>query len=586
MTIYTAPVEEMMFLFDNLKDNQRYKEIEKYKEINSELVKGILEEAAKINQELILPLAKAGDENPCVYENGVVRTPPGYKEVYKKFIEDGWTSLSCDPKYGGQGIPKTVSTFFEEMLSSSSLAFKLYSELSIGAYNCILTHAEQSIKDKFLPKIVEGKWSGTMCLTEPQCGTDLGLLKTKAVPKDDGTYEITGQKIFITSGDHDLTENIIHLVLARTTDAPKGTKGISLFLVPKFEVSDDGVVGSRNGVSTNSIESKMGIKGSPTCVLNFENSKGIMIGPENKGLNSMFTMMNLERIVVGVQGLGIAETAYQNAVAYSKERKQGKANNSKNGETDLIIKHADIRRSLMNMKSIIEGQRSFAFWLSQQIDVSLSHDDKDVRGDASNMVALLTPVIKSFFTDNGVEITNDAIQVFGGYGYTKDQGIEQLFRDNRITPIYEGTNSFQAIDLVYRKISSEGIFENFIKSMDNEIKNYKNEKNLESFLNIFEKYKEILISFTKWMREKINSNKDDASAACNDYLKVLGYTALAFAWIKTLKISFEKQNSNKEFYDDKINTGKYYFEKILPRAQSHYVVGTSGSHTTMNAKFN
>ena len=586
MTIYTAPVEEMMFLFDNLKDNQRYKEIEKYKEINSELVKGILEEAAKINQELILPLAKAGDENPCVYENGVVRTPPGYKEVYKKFIEDGWTSLSCDPKYGGQGIPKTVSTFFEEMLSSSSLAFKLYSELSIGAYNCILTHAEQSIKDKFLPKIVEGKWSGTMCLTEPQCGTDLGLLKTKAVPRNDGTYEITGQKIFITSGDHDLTENIIHLVLARTTDAPKGTKGISLFLVPKFEVTDDGVVGSRNGVSTNSIESKMGIKGSPTCVLNFENSKGVMIGPKNKGLSSMFTMMNLERIVVGVQGLGIAETAYQNAVAYSKERKQGKANNSKNGETDLIIKHADIRRSLMNMKSIIEGQRSFAFWLSQQIDVSLSHDDKNVRGDASNMVALLTPVIKSFFSDNGVEITNDAIQVFGGYGYTKDQGIEQLFRDNRITPIYEGTNSVQAIDLVYRKISSEGIFENFIKSMDNEIKNYKSEKNLENFLNIFEKYKEILVSFTKWMREKINSNKDDASAACNDYLKVLGYTALAFAWIKTLKISFEKQNTNKEFYEDKINTGKYYFEKILPRAQSHYIVGTSGSHTTMNAKFN
>ena len=586
MTIYTAPVEEMMFLFDNLKDNQRYNEIEKYKEINSELVKGILEEAAKINQELILPLAKAGDENPCVYENGVVRTPPGYKEVYKKFIEDGWTSLSCDPKYGGQGIPKTVSTFFEEMLSSSSLAFKLYSELSIGAYNCILTHAEQSIKDKFLPKIVEGKWSGTMCLTEPQCGTDLGLLKTKAVPKNDGTYEITGQKIFITSGDHDLTENIIHLVLARTTDAPKGTKGISLFLVPKFEVTDDGVVGSRNGVSTNSIESKMGIKGSPTCVLNFENSKGVMIGPKNKGLSSMFTMMNLERIVVGVQGLGIAETAYQNAVAYSKERKQGKANNSKNGETDLIIKHADIRRSLMNMKSFIEGQRSFAFWLSQQIDVSLSHDDKNVRGDASNMVALLTPVIKSFFSDNGVEITNDAIQVFGGYGYTKDQGIEQLFRDNRITPIYEGTNSVQAIDLVYRKISSEGIFENFIKSMDNEIKNYKSEKNLENFLNIFEKYKEILVSFTKWMREKINSNKDDASAACNDYLKVLGYTALAFAWIKTLKISFEKQNTNKEFYEDKINTGKYYFEKILPRAQSHYIVGTSGSHTTMNAKFN
>ena len=547
MTTYTAPVDEMMFLFDNLKDNKRYNEIEKYKEINSELVKGILEEAAKINQDLILPLAKSGDENPCVYENGVVRTPPGYKEVYKKFIEDGWTSLSCDPKYGGQGIPKTVSTFFEEMLSSSCLSFKLYSELSIGAYNCILTHAEQNIKDKFLPKMVEGKWSGTMCLTEPQCGTDLGLLKTKAVLQEDGTYNITGQKIFITSGDHDLTENIIHLVLARISDAPKGTKGISLFLVPKYNVTDDGKVGTRNGVSTNSIESKMGIKGSPTCVLNFENSKGIMIGPKNKGLNSMFTMMNLERIVVGIQGLGIAETAFQNALAYSKDRKQGKANNSANGETDLIIRHADIRRSLMNMKSIIEGQRSFAFWLSQQIDVSLSHDNKEVRDDASNMVALLTPVIKSFFTDNGMDITNDAIQVFGGYGYTKDQGIEQLFRDNRITPIYEGTNSVQAIDLVYRKIANEGIFENFISVIDNEIKSFGDVKDINNLINVFDKYKEILVSFTKWMREKIKANKDDASAACNDYLKVLGYTAVAFSWLKTMKISHENKDKNRDF---------------------------------------
>ena len=586
MTIYNAPVEEMMFLFDNLKDNKNYNEIEKYKEINSELVKGILEEAAKINQELILPLSKSGDENPCVYENGVVRTPPGYKEVYKKFIEDGWTSLSCDPKYGGQGVPKTVSTFFEEMLSSSSLAFKLYSELSIGAYNCILSHADEKIKNNFLPKIVEGKWSGTMCLTEPQCGTDLGLLKTKAILKDDGKYEISGQKIFITSGDHDLTENIIHLVLARTPDSPKGTKGISLFLVPKFEVNEDGTLGPRNGVNTNSIESKMGIKGSPTCVLNFENSKGIMIGPKNKGLNSMFTMMNLERIVVGIQGLGIAETAYQNALAYSKERKQGKSNNSKNGETDLIIKHADIRRSLLNMKSIIEGQRSFAFWLSQQVDVSLSHDDKSVKEKASNMVALLTPVIKSFFTDNGVEITNDAIQVFGGYGYTKDQGIEQLFRDNRITPIYEGTNSVQAIDLVFRKIASIGIFEEYINSIDNELSENEKSENLKEYINIFGKYKEILISFTKWLREKISTNKDDASAACNDYLKVFGYISLSFAWLKIMKKSFEKIDQNKKFYEDKINTGKYYFEKILPRAQSHYITGVSGSETTMNAKFN
>ena len=424
MTTYSAPVEDMMFLFEHLKDNKHYNEIEKYKEVNSELVKDILDEAAKINQDLILPLAKVGDENPCVYENGVVRTPPGYKDVYSKYIQDGWTSLSCDPKYGGQGMPKTVSTFFEEMLSSASLSFKLYSELSIGAYNCILHHGSDEIKNKFLPKIVEGKWSGTMCLTEPQCGTDLGLIKTKAVKDENGLYKISGQKIFITSGDHDLTDNIIHLVLARTPDAPKGTRGISLFLVPKFWVDDNGSVGPRNGVNTVSIESKMGIKGSPTCVLSFENASGFMIGPENKGLNSMFTMMNLERIVVGIQGLGISETAYQTALSYSKERKQGKSNDNTNGETDLIIKHADIRRSLMNMKSIIEGERSLAFWMSQQVDVSLNHSSSEVKKNASGIVALLTPVIKSFFTDMGMEITNEAIQIFGGYGFTKDQGIE------------------------------------------------------------------------------------------------------------------------------------------------------------------
>jgi len=323
MPTYTAPVEDMMFLFEKLRNNQNYNEIEKYQEVTPELVKDILEEAAKINQNIILPLAKAGDENPTVLENGVVITPPGYKEAYKKFIEDGWVSLSCDPEYGGQGMPKTISSFFDEMLSAASLSFKLYSELSIGAYNCILHHGSDSIKKKFLPNMVKGTWSGTMCLTEPVCGTDLGLLKTKAVEQSDGTYKLTGQKIFITSGDQDLTENIIHLVLARTPDAPAGTKGISLFLVPKVQVKEDGSLGSRNGVSTNSIESKMGIKGSATCVLNFDGAIGYIIGPKNKGLNSMFTMMNLERIVVGLQGLGLSEIAYQNALNYSKERKQG-----------------------------------------------------------------------------------------------------------------------------------------------------------------------------------------------------------------------------------------------------------------------
>jgi len=586
MTTYSAPVEDMMFLFEHLRDNKNYNEIERYKEINTDLVKDILQEAAKINQELIFPLAKVGDENPCVYENGVVRTPPGYKEVYSKFIEDGWTSLSCDPKYGGQGMPKTVSTFFEEMLSSSSLSFKLYSELSLGAYNCILHHGSEEIKNRYLPKIVEGKWSGTMCLTEPQCGTDLGLIKTKAIKDGNSSYKLNGQKIFITSGDHDLTENIIHLVLAKIPDAPKGTKGISLFLVPKFWVYDDGTIGSRNGVDTSSIETKMGIKGSSTCVLNFENATGYMIGPENKGLSSMFTMMNLERIVVGIQGLGISETAYQTALNYSKERKQGKANNNTSTDTDLIIKHADIRRSLMNMKSIIEGERSLAFWMSQQVDVSLNHPETSVRKKASEIVGLLTPVIKSFFTDMGMEITNEAIQIFGGYGFTKDQGVEQLFRDNRITPIYEGTNSVQAMDLVFRKITEKNVFESFVKNIDDEIEiSRKNEKLNRHITNVFE-LKDTLLNFTRWIDPKGSTPKNDISASCNDYLKFFGYFCLAFIWLKILRKSYENYKSNKEFYDEKINTGNYYFDKIIPRADSHYRSAISGSKFTMGAKFN
>ncbi len=585
MTIYNAPVEDMMFLFDNLKDNKNYKEIDKFKEINSDLVKDILDQAAKINQEIVHPLAKIGDDSPCVYENGIVRSPPGYKEAYKKFITDGWTSLSCDPKYGGQGMPKTVSTFFEEMLSSASLSFKLYSELSIGAYNCILHHADQKIKDKFLPKIVEGKWSGTMCLTESQCGTDLGLIKTKAIKNDDGSYSLTGQKIFITSGDHDLTENIIHLVLAKIPGAPSGTKGISLFLVPKFNVNENGSIGSRNGVSTLSIETKMGIKGSPTCVLNFDNAKGYLIGKENKGLSSMFTMMNLERIIVGIQGLGIAETAYQNSLAYSKERKQGKSNDNKNNETDLIIKHADIRRSLMNMKSIIEGQRSLAFWLSQQVDVSLNHSNEEIRKEADEMVSLMTPVVKSFFSDMGMEITNEAIQVFGGYGYTRDQGIEQLYRDNRITPIYEGTNSVQAIDLVFRKVLTNKILDKFVNLIRNEIKSNNDNPELKRLINILEKKIIILLDFAKWLEEKLKVQKDDVSAACNDFLKVLGYVALGFSWLKMTKISFENSNKNKDFYYEKINTAKYFFDKIFPRVDSHFQSAITGSDSIMKAKF-
>ncbi|ARJ48399.1 acyl-CoA dehydrogenase C-terminal domain-containing protein [Candidatus Pelagibacter sp. RS39] len=587
MPSYTAPVDDMMFLFEKLRNNQKYNELEKYKEVTSDLVKDILQEAAKINQNLILPLAKAGDENPAVLENGVVRTPPGYKEAYKKYIEDGWTSLSCDPKYGGQGMPKTVSAFFDEMLSSASLSFKLYSELSIGAYNCINHHATDEIKNKYLPKIVEGKWSGTMCLTEPVCGTDLGLLRTKAKKQTDGTYKISGQKIFITSGDHDLTENIIHLVLARADDSPEGTKGISLFLVPKFVVKDDGTIGPRNGISTGSIETKMGIKGSATCVLNFDDATGYMIGAKEKGLSAMFTMMNLERIVVGIQGLGISEIAYQNSLTYAKERKQGKSNNSKskNG-ADFIIEHADIRRTLLNMKSIIEGERALCFWLSQQTEVSLNHPDEKTRQEALDYVSLMTPVVKSLFTDLAMEITSDAMQIHGGYGYTKDQGIEQLYRDNRITPIYEGTNSVQASDLVFRKLSNKNgnIINKFLDQVKSECKT-DNEK-IEPFLSEFNKNLDTLKKFSDWMTDKAKTEKDDVSAAANDYLKTLGYVSIAYAWIKVLEVSFKDYEENKNFYNDKIDTARFYFDKVLPRAEQHYKSAISGSSNIMNFKFN
>ena len=586
MPSYTAPVEDMMFLFEKLRDNKNYNELEKYKEVSVDLVKDILEEAAKINQNIILPLAKVGDENPAVLENGVVRTPPGYKEAYQKYIQDGWTSLSCDPKYGGQGMPKTVSAFFDEMLSSASLSFKLYSELSIGAYNCIHHHASEEIKNKYLPKIVEGKWSGTMCLTEPICGTDLGLLKTKAEKQTDGTYKLSGQKIFITSGDQDLTENIIHLVIARATDSPAGTKGISLFLVPKFKVNDDGSVGPRNGISTGSIESKMGIKGSATCVLNFDGATGYMIGKKDKGLSAMFTMMNLERIVVGIQGLGISEIAYQNSLAYAKERKQGKTNNtqSSNG-ADFIIEHADIRKSLLNMKSIIEGERALCFWLSQQTEVSLNHPDEKIRQEASDYVSLMTPVVKSLFTDLGMEITNDAMQIFGGYGYTKDQGIEQLYRDNRITPIYEGTNSVQAADLVFRKLSNKNgnIIKNFLDLIKSETNS--NDDRIKPFIVKFGYYLDILSRFSEWTIEKAKTDKNDVSAGANDYLKTLGYVSVAYAWIKVLEVSFKNFDENKKFYEDKIDTAKFYFDKVLPRAELHHKSAISGSSNIMNFKF-
>tara|TARA_Y100000590_G_scaffold180443_1_gene205648 strand:- start:451 stop:2229 length:1779 start_codon:yes stop_codon:yes gene_type:complete len=589
MTTYKAPVEDMMFLFNELLDNKHFKEINQYKEVNAELVQSIILEAAKMTENIVFPLAKSGDDYGCKLENGVVRTPPGYKEAYEKFILDGWTSLACDPKYGGQGLPKSISIFFDEMMTSASLSFKLYSELSHGAYNCIYHHASEELKNKFLPKMVEGKWSGTMCLTESHCGTDLGILKTKAVPQNDSTYKITGQKIFISCGDHDLTENIIHLVLARLPDAPAGTKGISLFLVPKFIVNKDGSTGSRNGVSTGSIEQKMGIKGNATCVLNFDEALGYLVGDKNKGLNAMFTMMNLERIVVGIQGIGISETAYQNALIYALDRKQGRKDRrqpTKDDPADPIIVHADVRKSILFMRSLIEGERALAFWLSQNADVMLKHSDPIVKENASDLVALMTPAIKSFFTDIGVEITNNAMQVYGGHGYIKEHGMEQLVRDIRIAPIYEGTNAVQAIDLVLRKLTmKEGkVINSYLAHIDEEIDKFDSNNNLKEFCSSLKKYNGTLRELTSWIQNNLKTNQDDVNAAATEYLNIFSLVSIGLMWLKMADVAHRKISENNNFYKSKIDCANVFFTRILTRIDAYSNIKTS-SKTIMNFNF-
>ena len=589
MTIYKAPTEDMMFLFNELLDNKHFNEIDEYKEVNSELVQSIISEAAKMTENIVFPLAKSGDDYGCKLENGVVRTPPGYKEAYEKFIVDGWTSLACDPKYGGQGLPKSISIFFDEMMTSASLSFKLYSELSHGAYNCIYHHASEELKNKFLPKMVEGKWSGTMCLTESHCGTDLGILKTKALPQNDSTYKITGQKIFISCGDHDLTENIIHLVLARLPDAPLGTKGISLFLVPKFNINEDGSIGIRNGVTTGSIEQKMGIKGNATCVLNFDEALGYLVGEKNKGLNAMFTMMNLERIVVGIQGIGLSETAYQNALIYALDRKQGRKDRrqpTKEDPADPIIVHADVRKNILFMKSLIEGERALAFWLSQNADVMLKHSDPIVKENASDIVALMTPVIKSFFTDIGVEITNNAMQIYGGHGYIKEHGMEQLVRDIRIAPIYEGTNAVQAIDLVLRKlIMKEGkVIESYLTHIDKEINKFNSNNNLKEFCLSLKKYNNTLKELTSWIQDNLKTNQDAVNAAATEYLNIFALVSIGLMWLKMADVAYRKIGENKDFYKSKIDCASIFFTRILTRIDAYSNVKSS-SDTIMNYNF-
>ena len=583
MPVYKAPLEDMRFVLHELYDSKAIAELPGCAEFTPELLDSVLDEAAKFSEEVLFPLNQSGDVEGCTYENGVVRTPPGFKAAYNAFREGGWTAMASSPEFGGQGLPIASSLFVEEMLCSANVAFGLYPGLTHGAYLALYYHGSEAQKQTYLPKLVSGEWSGTMCLTEPHCGTDLGLLRTKAVPNDDGSYTLSGSKIFISAGEHDLTENIIHLVLARLPDAPAGVKGISLFVVPKFLVTEDGAVGARNGVICTAIEHKMGIKASATCALLFDDAKGWLVGEAHKGLRAMFTMMNTERLSVGIQGLGVAEVAYQNAVNYARERIQGRSLTGvkyPDKQADPILVHPDVRRMLLTMRAYVEGCRALSGWVAREVDVLQRSTDADAKQNADDFTALLTPVVKALFTDLGFETASTALQCYGGHGYIRDHGMEQYVRDARIFMIYEGTNGVQALDLVGRKLPQEGgrlltrFFDPVMEFLD-----ANGDEEMEPFVAPLQTALEHLQIATGHVMEAGMSNYDEIGAASVDYLRLFGLVALGFMWARMAKIALPK--AEEPFYKAKIGTAKFFMQRLLPQTASLLAIIQSGSDVMM-----
>ncbi len=585
MPIYKAPLADMRFVLHELYDSKTIAELPDTGDFTPELMDSVLEEAARLTEEVLFPLNQSGDLEGCTYENGVVRTPKGFREAYEAFRGGGWTAMSAAPEYGGQGMPVAPAMLVEEMLCAANMAFGLYPGLSHGAYLALYHHGSEEQKQTYLPNLVSGKWSGTMCLTEPQCGTDLGMLRTRAVPADDGAYTLTGNKIFISAGEHDLTENIIHLVLARLPGAPAGVKGISLFVVPKFLVKEDGSLGARNGVTCTAIEHKMGIKASATCSLSFEDAKAWLVGEPHKGLRAMFTMMNTERLSVGIQGLGVAEIAYQNAVNYARERIQGRAlSGAKNPgqQADPIIVHPDIRRMLLTMRAYIEGCRALSGWVAREVDILQRSTDEDARLIADDFTALLTPVVKALFTDLGFEVTSTALQCYGGHGYIRDHGMEQYVRDARISMVYEGTNGIQALDLVGRKLPQDGgrLFTRFLDPVLEFIDANGDDPALEPFIQKLQTSLEHLQIATGHIMEAGITNHDEIGAAATDYLRLFGLVALGFMWARMAAIALPKAGQDN-FYAAKVGTAKFYMERLLPQTGALLSAIQSGSETMM-----
>ena len=567
---YDAPVQDMMFLLTELVGLEQLQELPGHEDFDESLAEAVLEEAGKFASTELLPINQVGDQHGAMHENGNVTTPPGFKEAYTQFIENGWTGIDSNPDHGGQGLPKVLHVLIDEMLGATNLAFKLYSELSRGAYHLLDNTAPDEIREKYLPNMVAGTWSGTMCLTEPHAGTDLGLLNTKATANGDGTYKINGSKIFITSGDHDLTENILHLVIARLEGAPAGTKGISLFLVPKFLVNDDGSVGDRNGVVTASIEHKMGIKGSATCALNFDDATGYLIGEENRGLAAMFKMMNIERMTVAMQGLGLADIAYQNALAYALDRRQSKApapRPDSNKAADPIVYQPEVKRQLLKMRAQIEGARALAVYSVLHADIMEKAEDASVAADAHHLVALMTPVMKSFFSDLGMEATLSAQQLYGGHGFIAEHGMEQLVRDCRITTLYEGTNEVQALDLVSRKLT--GATGEFTDRFLDEWLNYAKEQDAPDVVSAMEH----LIEATAWVREQQEADDAAVRGVASQYLRLFSLAIIGCMW---LKMKTAAQGKDGSFYANKRKIAFFFVKQILPETESLLTTITGG----------
>ena len=586
---YIAPLRDMHFvLHELLRVEEELKQLPAHAEMDADTINQVLEEGGKFSAEVLFPLNHSGDREGCHYdkETKTVTTPKGFKEAYKQFVEGGWPALSCDPEFGGQGLPLVINNCFYEMINSANQAWSMYPGLGHGAYECLHAHGTPELKAMFLPKLVSGEWTGTMCLTEAHCGTDLGLLRSKAIPQADGSYAITGSKIFISAGEHDMAENIVHLVLARLPDSPEGSKGISLFLVPKFIPNADGTLGRRNPIFCGAIEEKMGIHANATCQMNLDGATGWLIGEPHKGLNAMFVFMNAARLGVGMQSVGLTEVAYQNALAYAKDRLQMRSLSGPKAPdkaADPIIVHPDVRRMLMTAKAHAEGARAFSAYIGLMIDRELHHPDESVRKDAADIVALLTPIIKAFITDNAWISTSDCLQVYGGHGFICEWGMEQYLRDARINMIYEGTNGIQALDLLGRKILLDNgakmrkfgaIIQNFVE--ENGL-----DESMSEFIGPLADLGEKVTKLTMEIGMKAFQNQDEVGAASVPYLRVVGHLVYAFFFAQMAKIALEKQDSGDNFYKSKLATARFYFARLLPETAGLIRQARAGAATLM-----